>query len=201
MIHNWVITGIQWDGGLVGVGWLWPISNSWISKGTWWGLRWGRIFKTNKNTISKTMPCGGWMGPIPEYQREHDGVSSEAAEFSKWTKSQFQKPWGGDGWVPFLNFKREHDGVFGQAEFSKRTITQFQKPCGGWMGPIPEFQSEHGSQGIFQTNKLSNFKNHGNLIILIFEVNRGSLSLPSLKAPGPPHMRKSGMTFQVWNCS
>jgi hypothetical protein len=71
----------------------------------------------------------------------------------------------------------------------------------GWMGPIPEFQSEHGSQGIFQTNKLSNFKNHGNLIILIFEVNRGSLSLPSLKAPGPPHMRKSGMTFQVWNCS
>jgi hypothetical protein len=50
-----------------------------------------------------------------------------------------------------------------------------------------------GSQGIFQTNKLSNFKNHGNLIILNFEVNRG-VSLPSLKSLGP-HMRKSGMTF------
>jgi hypothetical protein len=72
--------------------------------------------------------CGQF--PIPEFQREHDGVSGEA-EFSKRTKTQFQKPCHvGDGWVPFLNIK------------------------GNMMGsPVrpPNFQSE----------QKVNFKNHG----------------------------------------
>jgi hypothetical protein len=59
--------------------WLWPISNSLISKGTRC-LRWDGIFKTKNSQFQKGWGGGGMMGPIPEFQREH-GVSGEA-EFS-----------------------------------------------------------------------------------------------------------------------
>ncbi len=70
---------------------------------------------------------GGWMGPIPEFQREH-GVSGEAAEFSKRTKSQFQKPWGAMG-GPIPEFQSEH-GVSDEAEFRKLTNCQYFKTMG-----------------------------------------------------------------------
>jgi hypothetical protein len=56
-------------------------------------------------------------------------------------------------------FQREHDGVSGETEFSKRTKKSISKTIvggGGWMGPIPEFQSEHGVLGLRRFSKLTN---------------------------------------------
>ncbi len=110
----------------------------------------------------------------PNFQNEQNlnfkgnmmGVSSEA-EFSKRTKTQGQRNMMGSPVRPNfqneqkLNFKGNMMGVSGEAEFSKRTKTQLQKPWGylgggGWMGPIPEFQSEHGVLGLREFSKLTN---------------------------------------------